>query len=220
MPASLTTGTHSMSSWLGAARRLFVSAGLLLLLSASASAYDFKKMEAAIESLSPATQSEWERKALAGDPLAQNVTGMAYKYGIGVRQDHGTSILWFHLAAEQGEADAQFNLARIYDTRADGPYKKKRAAPADDAAAFKWYRLSAEQGHTQAQVKLAQLHAKGRASVAPDPVQAYKWLTIAAARGDATAVKLRVDLAAGLTREQIAEGDGQAKAWTSRPGAR
>jgi TPR repeat protein len=209
-----------MSNWPGAARRLLVSAGLLLLLSASASAYDFKKMEAAIESLSPATQGEWERKALEGDPLAQNVTGMAYKYGIGVPQDHGASILWFHIAAEQGEADAQFNLARIYDSRAEGPYKKKRAALADDAEASKWYRLSAEQGHTQAQVKLAQLYAKGRASVPPDPMQAYKWLTIAAARGDATAAKLRANLAAGLTRKQIAEGDAQAMTWTRMPGAR
>ena len=209
-----------MINWLGAARRLAMLAGVLLTLNTGASAYDFKKMEAAIESLSPATQSEWERKALAGDPLAQNVTGMAYKYGIGVPQDHGASILWFHLAAEQGEADAQFNLARIYDSRADGLYKKKRAALADDAEAFKWYRLSAEQGHTQAQVKLAQLYAKGRASVPHDPVQAYKWLSIAAARGDATAAKLRAENAARMTREQIAEGDSQAKAWTSRAGTR
>jgi uncharacterized protein len=73
---------------------------------------------------------------------------------------------------------------------------------------------------TQAQVKLARLYAKGRASVPPDQVQAYKWLTIAAARSDATVAKLRADLAAGLTPKQIAEGDGQAKAWTRGPGAR
>lgn len=209
-----------MNTWLVAARRLALAAGCLLLLSAGASVYDLERMQAAIESLSPATQSEWERKAIAGDPVAQNVTGVAYKSGIGVRQDHGASILWFHLAAEQGEADAQFNLARIYDGRADGPYRKKRAAPADDAHAFKWYRLSAEQGHTPAQVRLAQLYAKGRASVPPDSVQAYKWLTLAGARGDATAMKLRADLAARMTRQQIAEGDGQAKAWASRPGSR
>ena len=87
---------------------------------------------------------------------------MAYKYGVGVRQDHGASILWFHLAAAQGEADAQFNLALVYDSRADGLYQEQRAAPADDAEALKWYRLSAEQGHTGAQVRLAQLYAQGR----------------------------------------------------------
>lgn len=167
---------------------------------------------AAVGSMLPAAPSEWEFDAMAGDSFAQNVAGMAYKHGIGVRQDHGASILWFHLAAVQGEADAQFNLGLVYDSRADGLYRNKRAAPADDEEAFKWYRLSAGQGHTGAQVRLAQLYAQGRGVSAPDPVQAYKWLTVAAARGDATAAKRRAKLAAGMTREQIAAGDRQAKA--------
>ncbi len=95
------------------------------------------------------------------------MTGLAYKYGVGVPQDHGASILWSHLAAVQGEADAQFNLARVYDSRADGLYKKQRAAPADDAHAFKWYRLSAEQGHVPAQVRLAQLYVEGGVGIEP-----------------------------------------------------
>ncbi|MDF8688054.1 hypothetical protein OU678_25310 [Escherichia coli] len=71
--------------------RSSVVSGLLMLMSVGALAYDFKRMEAAIESLSPTTQSEWERKATAGEPIAQNVTGMAYKYGIGVAQDQAVS---------------------------------------------------------------------------------------------------------------------------------
>ncbi|EDT4416641.1 sel1 repeat family protein, partial [Salmonella enterica subsp. enterica serovar Typhimurium var. 5-] len=132
-------------------------------MSVGALAYDFKRMEAAIESLSPTTQSEWERKATAGEPIAQNVTGMAYKYGIGVAQDQAVSWKWFRSAAEQGEADAQFNLARIYEGHANDTFYRRHArpVPADDSEAVNWYRRSAEQNHTQAQVKLAQLYAKG-----------------------------------------------------------
>lgn len=196
--------------------RSSVVSGLLMLMSVGALAYDFKRMEAAIESLSPTTQSEWERKATAGEPIAQNVTSMAYKYGIGVAQDQAVSWKWFRSAAEQGEADAQFNLARIYEGHANDTFYRRHArpVPADDSEAVNWYRRSAEQNHTQAQVKLAQLYAKGVAPAASDLVQAYKWFGIAAARGDETAVKLRAELAARLTREQIADGDAQAMEWT------
>ena len=131
-------------------------------------AYDFSKLGAAIETLAPETVDGWEKKARAGDAMAQNIMGLAYKCGMGVKQDHAASIQWFRRAAEQGEADAQFNLGRLYASEVDGMYKKGRAAPADDAQAFKWYRLSAEQGHTQAQVRLAQLFAKGLGEVARD----------------------------------------------------
>ena len=62
------------------------------------------------------------------DPLAQNVMGMAYKYGIGTNQNHAMSLEWFRKAADQGDADAQFNLGRIYG-KATGSYAKMRAAP-------------------------------------------------------------------------------------------
>lgn len=185
-------------------------------LSNLALADDLRKGDSAIETLSPQTQENWERKAVAGDPIAQNVTGMAYKYGIGVPQDHATSILWFHLAAEQGEADAQFNLASIYDSRADDPYKKQRAAPADDAEAFKWYRRSAEQGHVPAQVKVARLYAEGGAGIKRDSVQAYRWLYAASLSGDLTAGKLLTRYATGMTAEQVREGKRLAQASRSR----
>lgn len=166
-------------------------------------------------SRSPTTQSEWERKATAGEPIAQNVTGMAYKYGIGVAQDQAVSWKWFRSAAEQGEADAQFNLARIYEGHANDTFYRRHArpVPADDSEAVNWYRRSAEQNHTQAQVAGTAVR-EGRRPAASDLVQAYKWFGIAAARGDETAVKLRAELAARLTREQIADGDAQAMEWT------
>ncbi len=187
-----------------------------LALSNVALAYDFKKMEAALETLTPETQRAWEQKALAGNAIAQNVTGMAYKYGrLGVPQDHAASIKWFRMAAEQGEADAQFNLARIYD-KTQGIYRRGRAAPQDDAESFKWYRLSAEQGHTLAQVHLAEMYAEGGLNVPRDQIQAYKWLSVAAASGNPTAAKHLTTYAAGMTPEQVRHAESSAHEWKNR----
>ncbi len=179
-------------------------------------AYDFTKIEEAIEILAPETVRDWEQKARSGDPLAQNVMGIAYKCGIGVKQDHALSIKWFRLAAKQGEADAQFNLGRLYASEVDGAYKMARAAPANDVEALKWYLSSAEQGHTQAQVKLGTLYAKGGDKVPRDPIQGYKWMSLAASSGEQTAKKLLTTSAASMKSEQVREAESLAKEWKSR----
>ena len=56
---------------------------------------------------------------------------------------------WYRLAAEQGDAVAQFNLGVMYD-EGDG-------VPQDYATALKWYRLAAEQGHADAQQQYGEL---------------------------------------------------------------
>lgn len=43
-------------------------------------AYGSAKLAAALESLSTETFPQWKEKAQAGDPLARNILGMAYKY--------------------------------------------------------------------------------------------------------------------------------------------
>ncbi|MDO9236242.1 MAG: tetratricopeptide repeat protein [Aquabacterium sp.] len=179
-------------------------------------AYDFTKIEEAIETLAPETVRDWEQKARSGDLLAQNVMGIAYKCGIGVKQDHALSIKWFRQAAKQGEADAQFNLGRLYAGEVDGAYKKARAAPANDAEALKWYLSSAEQGHTQAQVKLGTLYAKGSNKVPRDPIQGYKWMSLAASSGEQTAKNLLTTSAASMKPEQVREAESLVKEWKSR----
>ena len=57
------------------------------------------------------------------------------------------------LAAEQGDADAQFNLGVMY---ANG-----EGVPENDAEAVKWYRLAAEQSHADAQFKLGVMYDLG-----------------------------------------------------------
>lgn len=77
-------------------------------------AYDSAKLAAALDSSSPQTFPDWEKQARTGNAVAQNVVGMACKYGEVVPQNHVLSLHWFQKAARQADADAQFNLGRIY----------------------------------------------------------------------------------------------------------
>lgn len=166
-------------------------AWLFALLPAAAAAADRfheEKIQAAFESLSADNIGEWEKKAQAGDPLAQNLMGSAHKYGRFVRQDHAASMQWFRKAAEQGLADAQFNLGRIYGP-ADGLYRRSRAVPEDYAEAAKWLGKAAAQDYAPAQVKLAELYASGGRGLDQDYVRAYFWTQVAAENGSEPARK-------------------------------
>ena len=62
-----------------------------------------------------------------------------YAKGEGVKQDYKEVVKWFRKAAEQGLAQAQFNLG--------GMYAIGRGVPLDFAVALKWLQLAAEQGN-------------------------------------------------------------------------
>lgn len=162
-----------------------------------------EKIQAAFESLSADNVQMWEGKAHAGDAFAQNLMGLAYKYGSFVRQDHSLSAHWFRKAAELGFADAQFNLGRIYGP-ADGLYRRSRAAPEDYAEAARWLGKAAVRGYAPAQIKLGELYAAGGRGLGPDLVQAYFWTSVAAANGNQTARKLAGAYAARMSEAQLA----------------
>jgi TPR repeat protein len=100
------------------------------------------------------------------------------------------------LAAEQGDAMAQFNLGLMY-ANGDG-------VAADPVEAVKWYRLSAEQGNARAQVHLGIMYAEGK-GVAQDDVQTLAWWKLAAAQGVVQAAKNIGIIRARMTAAQIAE---------------
>ena len=63
--------------------------------------------------------------------------------------------VWADLAkAEQGDADAQFELGGMYDEGKD--------VPQDDAESAKWFRKAAEQGHVKAQYNLGLMYQSGQ----------------------------------------------------------
>jgi TPR repeat protein len=66
-----------------------------------------------------------------------------YHLGDGVPQDDEEAVRWFRLAAEQGDADAQFRLGLMYATG--------EGVPEDDVLAYMWWNLAAAQGNEGAQ---------------------------------------------------------------------
>ena len=83
--------------------------------------------------------------------------------------------------------------------------------PQNNAEALKWYRLAADQGDELAQYNLGMRHYRG-IGVKRDSVEAYQWLSLAAAKGMRDAIQDLSELKRGMTRDQIAEGQRRADA--------
>jgi TPR repeat protein len=85
---------------------------------------------------------------------------------------------WYHKAAEQGHAGAQFNLGLIYD--------RGLGVKQDSAQALEWFRKAAGQGNAGAQFNLGVMYARG-VGVKQDSAQALDWYHKAAEQGHADA---------------------------------
>ena len=64
----------------------------------------------------------------------------------GVKRNSAEAMEWYHKAAAQGNAQAQFNLGSMYF--------EGEGVPKDPAQAVVWYRKAAEQGDSDAQHNL------------------------------------------------------------------
>ena len=92
--------------------------------------------------------------------------------------DYQTALREWKPLAEQGNADAQYNLGFMYD--------KGRGVVQDYKIAVKWYKLSAEQGDADAQTNLGYMYEKGL-SVPQDYKIAVKWYVRSSKQGNADA---------------------------------
>ena len=104
--------------------------------------------------------------------------------------------------AEQGNAEAQFNLGRFYH--------EGQSVPQNYVEAVFWFRKAAEQGVAEAQFNLGRLYHKGR-GVPQDDAQSAAWFRRAAEQGNAEAQYLL-----GLTYalgHDVPQDDTQAAAW-------
>ena len=117
-------------------------------------------------------------------------------------------------SARKGDAEAQFELGKNYETGRIGLRK-------DLAEAQRWYQAAADQGDPYALASLGILYNFGK-GVHQDLVQAYMYYELAAARttgGDRDSiVELRDDLTKDMNASQIAEARRLAKDW--KPGGR
>ena len=120
--------------------------------------------------------------------------------------------MWYRRAAEQGDADAQLELAIAYDSG--------KGVTQHYAEAAEWYLKAAEQGQVQAQWHLGDAYSCGR-GLPRDDVKAYMWISVAAAGfiGEDDQVlysSARDALATKMTPAQIAEAQGLAQEWIKR----
>ncbi|MBO5122781.1 MAG: sel1 repeat family protein, partial [Oscillospiraceae bacterium] len=131
----------------------------------------------------------WAQKAAAqGHENANNALNILQRrqkenaFEIGVQYfkqgDHVQAVRFFRMAAEDGEAAAQFNLALCYE-QGEGVEKSQ-------SEAIRWYRAAAEQGVVEAQLSLASYYFDGD-GVAQDLSKAAHWFRAAAQQGHAGA---------------------------------
>jgi TPR repeat protein len=119
-------------------------------------------------------------------------------------------------AAERGNAEAQFNLAIMYE---NGLVDSRYVAEGNHSEAMKWLLVAAEQGLPRAQMKLAEMYGGE-----PDgSVQACEWYRLAAngLRGaQLQKVQSAYDRASfGLTPVQTAEVGRFVRDWAPKPPA-
>jgi TPR repeat protein len=120
--------------------------------------------------------TDWTTLAEQGNPTAEALLGNAYLMGRGVPPDGKAGLHWIQLAANAGNALAQFDLGATYANGALG-------LPKDFGTAVYWFQLAAAQGQIQAQLSLAQIYYGGQ-GVPRDYRQAFHWFQIAADKGE------------------------------------
>ena len=140
--------------------------------------------------------------------------------------------------AEQGDAEAQSNLASRYLTGDGVPedhqkaakwyrqaaeqgqwnaqlvlglmYERGQGVPKNHSEAAKWVRKSALQGFFMAQEELGTMYAKGE-GVPQDFIKAYAWFSLATAQGYKRAIQAKNRLRLRITDEQAAEAQKMAR---------
>ena len=136
-----------------------------------------------------------------------------YYSGHGLPRNSRKAERWFRLAAEQGDASAQTQLALIYESGV--------GVPQDYLEAVKWYRLATEQGSPWAQQHHGHMYGDGR-GMAQNYVIAHMWFNLAASdfidrpnqAGNARAnFEARNRMAGLMTPEQVVEAQRLAREW-------
>jgi len=111
------------------------------------------------------------------------------------------------LAAAEGDADTQYELAELY-AEGDGVEQNW-------VEAVKWYRKAAEQGHDLAQFKVGLSYQNGK-GVPQSDTEAYVWLNISAENGAplngrGQAGELADEIRKNLSASQLKEAENIAK---------
>lgn len=156
--------------------------GGLLVLAVTLAITGCNDVDQPVTSATPTTNTPWADtlsdtlgKARAGSAEAQNTLGKAYASGQGLPKDCSAAREWFLLAADQGHAQAQYNLGVLLMDKQDRSTK-------DLAEAREWLRHAANANLAPAQYRLAELARTGLGG-ARNPAQAVALYGKAAEQG-------------------------------------
>ena len=117
--------------------------------------------------------------AMAGDAKSQLLYGSLYEDGKGgLEQNYKEAVFWYKKAADQGYAQAQYNLGLLYE---DG-----RGIDQDYYEASQWYKRASNNGFSEAQNNLGVLYITGR-GVIKDRNRAELMFRRASEQGNANA---------------------------------
>jgi len=119
-------------------------------------------------------------------------------------KDYQTAFEIWKSLAEQRNAEAQFNLGRMYSYG--------RGVKQNHKKAVKWYQLAGEQGNAEAQINLGRMYAKGR-GVDQDYVLAHMWYNLAGSSGNKDSTKNKKLLEEKMTPQQIEKAKEMARNW-------
>lgn len=160
------------------------------------------------------------------------------------QKDYATALKEFTPLAEQGNAEAQLGLGKMYlmgqgvlrDADQGIKWLKASALQGNADAQFfvgsyyllphrdvvegvKWLRLSADQGQQDSQLLLGKTYLQGDKELPRDPVQAEMWLQLAA-KNNLDFYQSELHTAEGqMNAADIARGKALAEAWKPKTGA-
>jgi TPR repeat protein len=150
-----------------------------------------------------------QSKADHGDAEAQFRLGLKFASGGPAGLDYAQAAHWYLMAASQNHALAQFNLGLMF---ASG-----QGVDQDEAKGLLWMQKAAQQGDAGAQHHLGMRHRRASfegllKDKLESNLEAYKWFRLAALQGYRASGTARDDIAIGLTRAQVDEGNTRADA--------
>ena len=130
-------------------------------------------------------------RALAGSAAAQVRMGGLYWLGEGVPEDYEAAAKWFRLAAEQGHPQGQQALGRICYVAV----VMRRKSALDELRHQLEVKLGVAEDYSRPKAEAEWMEC--------DVVEAYAWLSLAAAQGERTADGLQEEIREGMTAAEI-----------------
>lgn len=166
-----------------------------------------KAIDAGREAIKNDPTGELRTKERYSDNLnkAWRMVALMYMEGLGTQQDAAQAAQWYTLAADEGDTFSQGQLGYYYKDKEDY------------VTAAKWFLAAAKNGDAGAQGNIGYFYYQGT-GVPKNYIEAYAWLTIAAAAGIQDSNKLLgiiKNFETQMTRTELIEAQRRAKHITS-----